>query len=103
MTTKRGATKGTKSTTKKKTPSKRGPKSVAEIVEQATDEELTSQMRRTSMAVYRQIEQLASSGRDIPTRLLGAARVCAEWHTDLMTVKQAAPDLFEDSGGGSGA
>lgn len=91
--------------TKKKTPAKKprkarrgkkpGPPSTAEVLGRALDDELTTQMQRTGKAVFAQIEKLAGSGKDIPIALLGAARLCAEWHTDYLTVKAAMPDVLE--------
>lgn len=74
---------------------KRGPPSTAEVVARATDRDLTEQMQRAAVAVFRRIERLTDADQEIPSPLLGAARIMAEWHTDFETVKSAMPDLAE--------
>ena len=72
---------------------KRGPPATKDVVARALDDELTAQMQRTARSVFRRIEQLADAGKEIPISVLGAARLCAEWHTDYLTVQSAMPDL----------
>lgn len=76
-----------------------------EIVKRATNEQLANAVREAGVEVFNRIRILAKKGDDIPISLLGAARMCAEWHTDYETVKMGAPDLYSEGedGGGKGA
>lgn len=84
-----------KKTTKKTTKRKAYP-STKESVRRALDVDLTEQVARAGKAIFGRIERLADAGEDIPISLLGAARLCSEWHTDYLTVMSAMPDLGED-------
>lgn len=72
---------------------KPGPPSTRETVRRALDVDLTEQVARTGKAIFERIEALARAGEEIPISLLGAARLCAEWHTDYLTVVSAMPDV----------
>ncbi len=77
---------------------KRGRPADAEIVQRALDQELTDEISRTATVVMRSLRRLAERGEAIPVTLLSAARLCMEWHTDYLTVKNAMAVDDEVSG-----
>ena len=82
-TTKRKGTKKRRAPTR----GRRGPPSVEVTIMHALDRGLSAQIERTAKSVFGRIELLASRGEQIPASLLGAARVCVEWHTDFLSVQ----------------
>ncbi len=97
-TTKKPSTKKRSKPTPPKRGKKRGPPSTREVLGRVLDGGLTEQMQATGKAVFARIERLAKANKDIPISLLGAARLCAEWHTDYLTVHAAMPDIAADAG-----
>lgn len=60
-------------------------------VSRARRPDVALSFQRLSIAVNVAISKKLRTGEPIPIELLGVARLCAEWHTDYLTVEQGTP------------
>lgn len=68
---------------------RRGPISDEEWIDRALERPVRGQIERTAKVAFAQIERLIAAGEEIPMSLIGIARMCTEWHTDVLTVQAA--------------